>query len=89
MGDEVRIELPTLDVELTTTVEGFLDEPLGSLLYMDLAQLESIVGTDTLASPSVSSLAMLFSDGVSDREVVIDRLEDLDEVAKRNDLEKL
>ncbi|MFA9565402.1 MAG: FtsX-like permease family protein, partial [Acidimicrobiales bacterium] len=80
VGDDVRIELPTLDVELTTTVEGFLDEPLGSFLYMDAAQLETIVGAETLGSPSVSSLATLFSDEVADRDAVVDDLKELDEV---------
>ncbi len=80
VGDDVRIELPTLDIEITTTVQGFLDEPLGSFLYVDAAQLERIVGADTLASPSVSSLEILFSDDVTDREAVVDELKDLESV---------
>ena len=76
----MRIELPTLDVELTTTVEGFLDEPLGSFLYIDVDQLGAIVGADTLRSPSVSSLEMLFDDEVTDREQVIEDLKDLEPV---------
>ena len=80
VGDEVRIELPTLDVEITTTVRGLLDEPLGSLLYIDADQLRDIVGEDTLRSPSISSIEMLFADDVADREVVIDDLKDLEPV---------
>ncbi len=77
VGDEVRIELPTLDVELTTTVEGFLDEPLGSFLYIDVDQLGAIVGADTLRSPSISSLELLFDGEVTDRDEVIDEVKDL------------
>jgi putative ABC transport system permease protein len=80
VGDEVRVELPNLDIELTTTVEGFLDEPLGSLLYVDAAQLERIVGADTIRSPSVASLEILFTKDVTDREAVIDELKDLEPV---------
>jgi putative ABC transport system permease protein len=47
---------------------------------MDAAQLERIVGADTLASPSVSSLEILFADDVTDREAVVDELKDLEPV---------
>ena len=80
VGDSVRVELPTLDIEITTTVEGFLDEPLGSFLYMDATELERIVGADTLGSPSISSLEVLFTADVTDRDGVVDELKDLEPV---------
>ncbi len=80
VGDDVRIELPTLDLEITRTVEGFLDEPLGSFLYIDVDQLEAVVGADTLRSPSVSSIEVLFADDVADREGVVDELKGLEPV---------
>ncbi len=80
VGDELRVQLPGLDREFTTTLVGFLDEPVGTFLYADRDRLEEVVGAETLASPSLSSLKIRFADGVSDRDAVVDEIEDLEPV---------
>jgi putative ABC transport system permease protein len=79
-GDVVRIELPTLELEFFTTFVGFVDEPIGIFLYMNVEELDEIVGTDLLILPGVSALKTVFDDDIDDREAVIDDIKDLDSV---------
>lgn len=72
VGDELRIELPGVDIETTQVLQGFLDEPVGTKLYISTDQLRDLVGADTLTSPTVSSLQALFEEGASRDRVIGD-----------------
>jgi putative ABC transport system permease protein len=86
-GDTVELSFPTLDTTLAATLIGFVDEPLGTLVYMDRALLDAAMVTADpaipaaiLTEPSISQIKTLFEDEV-DREAVIDRIEASSEVA--------
>jgi putative ABC transport system permease protein len=81
VGDEVTVSLPTLKKDFTETLVGFLDEPVGIAIYMDRDAMVGVVGTDTMAEPTVSQLQAKFSPGVTDRATVINDIGALDEVA--------
>ncbi|MGD2059299.1 MAG: ABC transporter permease, partial [Acidimicrobiia bacterium] len=81
VGDELSVSLPDLDVQFTERLVGFLDEPVGISLYIDRDSLGEIVGADTLAEPTVSGVQARFGIDVTDRTVVIDRIQALDDVA--------
>ena len=64
-GDAVVVELPDLDTEITTTVAGFVDEPLGTMAYIDEADLRAELGDgfdDVLSAPSITTAKALFDD---------------------------
>lgn len=84
VGDQVNVVLPTLGKEFTVTVSGFLDEPVGVNLYVDYGALADVVGSDTIAQPTVSRIEATFDAGV-DRATVLDRIKALDEVAFASD----
>ncbi|MEZ5176373.1 MAG: ABC transporter permease [Acidimicrobiia bacterium] len=79
-GDELRLSLPELDVEFTAELVGFLDEPVGTVLYMDRDRFDQIVGAETASHPTVSAAQAKFADG-ADRKRIIDEIRGLDEVA--------
>jgi putative ABC transport system permease protein len=79
VGDTVHVHLTSLDQEFDTTLEGFLDEPIGIYLYMDSAQLAGLVGEETLASAAVTTVKADFEPDV-DRSKVIEAIEGLDVV---------
>ena len=85
VGDTVTVELATLDTQITTEVAGFVDEPLGTMVYMEVGALSSslaaadpAVGTEVLVLPTFSTAKVLF-DG--DPPTVVQRLRELDQVA--------
>lgn len=60
-GDEVTVSVTSLGTELTTTVEGFVDEPLGTYAYAERGWLVDALeqaGADPAAvgSPAVTSV---------------------------------
>jgi putative ABC transport system permease protein len=86
-GDEITIELPDLDVQITTTVAGFVDEPMATLGYMDaeslsvaLQEANSSVSAEVLQNPSITTVKAVFEPGV-DAELVGAAVENLDDVA--------
>ncbi len=86
-GDEVVIEFAPLDATITATVAGFVDEPLGTLAYMDvealtasLAAADPAVTAEVLAQPSITLVKAVFEDG-ADGDAVLDRLRDVEGVA--------
>lgn len=86
-GDTVELSFPTLDTTFAATLLGFVDEPLGTLVYMDRSLLDATMATADpaipaaiLTEPSISQIKTLFEDEV-DREAVIDRIEASSEVA--------
>lgn len=86
-GDTVELSFPTLDTTLSATLVGFVEEPLGTLVYMDRSSLDQAISAadpplspDVLTQPTISQIATVFDDGV-DRAAVIDRLEAGSDVA--------
>lgn len=81
VGDELTVSIPTLKKSFTQKLVGFLDEPVGIVLYMDRSAMTDIVGADTMAAPTVSQLQAKFDPGVTDRQTVLDDIGSLPEVA--------
>ncbi len=87
VGDNVTVVLGQLDAEITTSIEGFVDEPLGTVAYMQLDTLiNSIVASNDdvdpalLTSPAYTTAEARFDQGAN-AENVMDRIQDLDIVA--------
>lgn len=87
VGDDVTISFSSPETTITTTIADFVDEPLGTLLYMDQGQLvEALaaatpsVSSSALTSPAVASVMAIYDDG-ADADTVQSRLLDLDSVA--------
>ncbi|MEZ5170617.1 MAG: FtsX-like permease family protein [Acidimicrobiia bacterium] len=87
VGDDVTISFSSPETTITTTIAGFVDEPLGTLLYMDQGQLvealaaaDPSVSSDALTSPAVASVMAIYDDG-ADADAVQSHLLDLDSVA--------
>jgi putative ABC transport system permease protein len=85
-GDTVELSFPTLGTSFSTTIAGFVDEPLGTFIYMEREVFEKAIGDadpsippSALASPSITHVKAVFDDG-ADRAVVIDELEDVEAV---------
>ncbi len=81
VGDTVALSLPTLGASFSTTIAGFVDEPLGTRIYMERAALERALATTetplptgTLEDPSISLVKAIFDDDV-DRTAVLDTIE--------------
>jgi putative ABC transport system permease protein len=86
-GDEVELSFPTLGTSFTTTIAGFVDEPLGTFVYMEQAAFERAVSAadppiprEVLAEPSLSFIKVVFEDSADGAEV-INSLEQLETVA--------
>ena len=87
VGDSVTVKVPGFDTEFTTTIEGFVDEPLGTMAYMNVEDLEAeleeadpSVTADELAAPNFTTIKAQFDEGHGTT-VVIDRIKELDDVA--------
>ncbi len=86
-GDAVTIAFPALKTNIRTTISGFVNEPLGTYLYIDRSQLESLlnraepaVDPAELESPALTSVMGTY-DAEADPEAVQSRLFDLTTVA--------
>jgi putative ABC transport system permease protein len=86
-GDEITLEIPALETEMTTEVAGFVDEPLGTVAYMQsdaieaaLSAVNPTVNAASLQVPSITTVAVLYDTG-ADRQAVVESLGNLDEVA--------
>ncbi len=86
-GDLVELSFPTLDTSITTTLVEFVDEPMGTAVYMERAELERLLAVadppmpaDVLAEPIITTVGSRFDEG-ADRDAVISEIERLDEVA--------
>ncbi len=87
IGDQVTIVLASLDTEFTTTLAGFVDEPLGTMLYMDAKSLETKLGaatpsmaTEQLASPTITTIKARFEEGHGSN-IVTGRIKEVADVA--------
>ena len=85
-GDTVELSFPTLGTTFTTTIAGFVDEPLGTFVYMERNAFEAAIGNadpsipaEILADPSITHAKAVFDDGI-DRAVTIDEIEDVETV---------
>ena len=86
VGDTIIVGLPSIEVSFETTIEGFLDEPVGTYAYIDRLYLESQLDDPSiLKQPGVSQVKGAFDDSVgdsiADRENLIDEVRALDSVA--------
>ncbi len=86
-GDDVVISFPALDTSVETTIAGFVDEPLGTYLYMGDSQLETLLGqaqpavdAAQLQNPTLSSVMAIYDSG-ADADTVQSRLLDMQSVA--------
>jgi putative ABC transport system permease protein len=84
VGDAVVLSFPTLGTSLSTTVVGFVDEPLGTLIYMErgalergLVAAEPSIPAGVLEDPSISVVKAVFEND-ADRAAVIDQIESLE-----------
>jgi len=96
VGDRVEVILPTLGTSFRTQVRGFLDEPVGTLLYMDEDALTRAITEEAdppvpaarLADPTLAPLLVRFAAGV-DRSAVLHDIEALPQVATVVDARRL
>lgn len=86
-GDDVELSFPTLGTSFSTTIAGFVDEPLGTFVYMDrdaliraISLADPAIPPEVLYEPSISFIKTVFDDG-AERPDVINSIEDLDTVA--------
>jgi len=86
IGDAVTITFETLETSITAVVRGWVEEPMGTVLYMDRDTLvSSLAGADpavpesVVESPTITSIAAAFDDGVV-RSDVLDRIHTVDGV---------
>jgi putative ABC transport system permease protein len=86
-GDRVELSFPTLGTSITTTLAEFVDEPMGTAVYVERAELERLlaaavpsVPAEVLADPIISTVGTRV-DASADREAVIAELEQLGDVA--------
>jgi putative ABC transport system permease protein len=86
-GDQMELSFPTLGTSITTTLVEFVDEPMGTAVYMERAELERMldaadpsVPPEVLAEPTITTVGSRFDEAV-DRDAVIAEIERIDEVA--------
>ena len=87
VGHRVTIELPDLDVEISELVQGFLDEPMATLAYIEADQLTSAVNSadetitpDVLALPSFTSVKARYEPGAAGS-LAVEQIKDVAGVA--------
>lgn len=86
IGDPVSVSLTTLDTSIETILSGFVDEPMGTFLYMERgALIDALTATDpsfderALTDPTITTVASVF-DPAADHEGTIDRIVQVDGV---------
>ena len=86
-GDQVTLVFTGLDRTVTTTLTGFVDEPLGTFAYASDATVSGLVGADALQG-ATREINVRFDAG-ADRQAVLDRLSGLAGVAAVTDARAL
>ncbi|MFQ5968066.1 MAG: ABC transporter permease [Acidimicrobiia bacterium] len=86
-GDPVELSFSTLETSLETTLVEFVDEPMGTLVYMERTALEDALSeadpgipAEVLMEPLISTVGTVFVDG-ADRGTVISSIEDIQTTA--------
>ena len=94
-GDRVFIEFSALETEINTTVTGFIDEPLGTMAYMDadaltqaLETANAAISEDVLGLPSITTVKAQFAEG-EDSGDLVDRIKEVEGVAAAVDSTQL
>jgi putative ABC transport system permease protein len=84
IGDPISVSLTTLDTSIETILSGFVDEPMGTFLYMERgALIDALTAADpsfderTLTDPTITTVASVF-DPAADHEGTIDRIVQVD-----------
>ena len=87
VGDTVTVEFSDLKVEIRTTIEGFLDEPMATVAYMEegglataLNEVDASITSKTLQNPSITTVKARYEPNV-DPAVAISELQLVDDVA--------
>lgn len=87
VGDSIELSFSTLDTSFSTTLVEFVDEPMGTLIYMQRAALEESLGAAdppiaaaVLTEPVLSNVGSIFAES-ADRELVISDVEDVADAA--------
>ncbi len=87
VGDRVLLEFSALETEITATVEGFVDEPLGTVAYMEADALTAAleaqdppIPAEALTTPAITTVKAQFDDG-ADAGAAIERIKDVEGVA--------
>jgi putative ABC transport system permease protein len=87
VGDTVTISLTTLESSFETVIAGFVDEPMGTRLYMERDALIQALGSadppvtaETLADPRITTVASVFTTD-ADHDQVIAGIASREEVA--------
>ncbi len=77
VGDNVVLSFPSLGTTIDATLTGFVTEPVGTVLYMDINTLRASLAAAsppvqevTLAQPSITSVSAVFEAG-ADRDSII------------------
>jgi putative ABC transport system permease protein len=72
VGQLVTVEFPDLEIEISTPVQGFLDEPLATLAYMEanavatsINEVDETMTAEVLALPSFTTVKALYEPGAS------------------------
>jgi putative ABC transport system permease protein len=86
-GDRVELSFPTLGTSIATEVTEFVNEPMGTAVYMERAELERLleaadppIPPDVLAEPIITMVGSRFDES-ADRATVISEIEQIDDVA--------
>ncbi len=90
-GDRIDLSFTGLDTDAQVTVAGFVEEPLGTFVYMRdtaledlLADADSAVSEQRLRQPDSAIVMARYADGV-DRAKVTAAIENLDDVTATSD----
>jgi putative ABC transport system permease protein len=87
VGHRVTIELSDLDTEISVLVQGFVDEPLATLSYMNandltktVTEANDAVTVEVLASPAFTSVKASYDVGASGS-LAVEQIRDVEGVA--------
>lgn len=84
VGDTITATLPGGGAPVDLKIAGFLDEPMGTLVYMPLDDVAPTVGAAAMATPGIGSALVDYDKGV-DRDAVGESISQLSGVATVED----
>ncbi|MEZ4570644.1 MAG: FtsX-like permease family protein [Thermomicrobiales bacterium] len=86
-GDQVTLQIPSLATSTEATIEGFVDEPLGTFAYSPLSQVAGLYPQNTQID-RINAALISYSPNV-DREAIGNRLDSTPNVAATRDAQYL